>query len=50
MAELATKAAEKATSHGAKKVEPWHLYVPSTTPFLDFLSLDRLLTPINMFT
>jgi len=25
MAELATKSAQKATDHGAKKVEPWHL-------------------------
>ena len=28
MAELATKSADKATEHGAKKVEPWHLCVP----------------------
>lgn len=28
MAELATKAGEKASEHGVKKVEPWHVYVP----------------------
>ncbi|KAF8321281.1 histone-fold-containing protein [Clavulina sp. PMI_390] len=38
MAELATKAGQKASDAGSRKVEPWHLKeVVATDPIFDFL-------------